>query len=65
MPEDVKPEEIPPDSKIGKLVAKIVERNREIEKTKQALQDIYREEADNIKHKMNQMGLEELGLYNF
>ena len=65
MPEDMTLEEIPQSTKIGQLVAKIIERNKEIEKTKLELQNIYAKEGPNIKQKIDQMGLEELSLYNF
>jgi hypothetical protein len=58
LPDDPVIEDIPQTSRIGTLVNKIVLRNKEIEKAKLALQDIYDKEGKNIKNAMEQLGLD-------
>lgn len=66
MPDNAKLDDIPQNTKIGQLIAKIVDRNKEIEQTKLALEKIYNKEGPNIKKALEEIkGLEEIGLYNF
>jgi len=65
LPENAKLEDIPANSKVNALVNKIIERNKEIEQAKLAMEEIYRKEQHAIRQQLAMSGLEEISLYNF
>lgn len=64
LPENVELKDIPANSRVNQLVSKIVERNKEIETAKLAMEEIYRKEQAAIRQQLALSGLEEISLYN-